>query len=128
MKLLFTFLFAFAAALAAECQTDIDPRLEAKYDAEQLAELSENHPAVIEYWTFYLDNAYYVADAPSGKDLAHLPTVQVADVSDFNVLSLDVHPLEQVENRYVIEGTNKLLVIRSTQKITALYNEYRRTR
>lgn len=115
-------------AVSLQAQTNIDPRLQVKFGEERLADLQKNHPSVIEYWTFYLDNAYHVADLAPEKDAGQLPTVKIDDISRINILALDVHPIENVNRIYLIEGTNKLLVLHSTEKIAEMFNEYRNSR
>ena len=115
-------------AMSLHAQSDVDPRLTAKFAPERLADLQKNHPSVIEYWTFYLDNAYYLADLAPAKDASDLATVKIDDISHFNILALDVHPMELGNRVYRIEGSDKLLVMHSIEKIAEMFNEYRRTR
>ncbi len=127
MKFFITALLA-TMAMALQAQYNVDPRLQVKFGEERLADLQKEHPSVIEYWTFYLDHAYYVADLAPEKDAGELPSVKIDDLSQINILALDVHPMENGNRIYRIEGTDKLLVMYSTEKIAELFNESRQSR
>ena len=124
----FTVALLATFAVSVQAQTNVDPRLQVKFGEERLADLQKNHPSVIDYWTFYLDNSYFVADLAPAKDAGEIPSVKIDDISRFNILALDVHPMENGNRIYRIEGTDKLLVLHSTEKIAEMFNEYRNSR
>ncbi|HLV52428.1 MAG TPA: hypothetical protein VKY29_00305 [Cryomorphaceae bacterium] len=126
MKIFIVSLFALFA-VSAGAQQNTDPRLKVKFSEERLSELAKNHPSVIEYWTFYLDNAYVVSTVEPGKNVQDLQTISIDDPNDFNILALDIHPVENASGYYLIEGTDKMLIVHSSEKIAELFNAHRQS-
>jgi len=102
--------------VSAQVGGKTDARLQAKFSEEEIKDMAKENPAGLEFWTFYLDHGYSIMEMPQGKG-GDLPTVSIADLNDFNVLSLGLEP-QQAGNRYFrIESTGQLLAIHSISEV-----------
>jgi hypothetical protein len=83
-----------------------------RYSKEQLATWQTENPAYYSMLLFALDNAIYVIDKPEGKDIPSFASIayDMKQPKNFIELGLEI----KSENQYFsIEGTNKLLVVKS---------------
>ena len=113
-------------------KTMIDPRIYAAYEREYVDRVAQNNPFLIHYWTFYLENAYYITDAPTEKteDAMEYSTIKIDNLNNINILQLEKkypmkHDWEDLK-AYRIEGTSKLLVYHPGRLFTEKLNVYRK--
>lgn len=119
--------FFFAASVFA--QSEFDDRLLAKFSEEQLEDYRENHPGVLDYWNFYIDNSYEIAsDLPleklNGNDLVEL---KIRNIDKFNILEEDLHPDGYSSKYFRIKGSNDVLILFSKSEIAERFNAHRKT-
>lgn len=90
---------------------DIDSRLLERYSSTELSALQSSNPARIALMTYALDNALYITDVPSGKEInAETITVNSESLPTYIELGLEI----KNENQYfMIAGQNKMLVMKS---------------
>ena len=97
--------------------TDIDARLLEVYEAEYLTRLQTDNPFLLQRWSFYLNESFYVSTYPAEKGTPDFPTVIISDLENINILQLEKDQnLSHDFNRqtmYKIQGTDKVLVYRS---------------
>jgi hypothetical protein len=107
---------------------EIDERLTEVYDAEYLTNLQTQNPFLLQRWSFYLDNAYYIVDFPKGKGTPDYPTIEVADLDNMNILLLEksqkmTRDFDKL-TKYKIKGTNKILVYYSGKEFNQKLNSF----
>jgi len=123
-------LLAFVSfAISSFSQSEYDERLLAKFSQEQLEDYRTNHPAVLEYWDFYLDNSYEIAsDLPlqklNGNDLKE---IKMRNRDAFNILDADLHPDGYSSKYFRIRGSNDVLILFSKSEIAERFNAHRKT-
>jgi hypothetical protein len=109
----------------------IDVRLYAVFDKAYLENSAKTDQFDLQWWTFYLDNAYMIVNEPPTKDgsVGNYPTVRIADVTHVNILLLEKEQNTQrqrdVEAIYRIEGTTKYLVYQSGRNLIEAFNAFR---
>jgi len=100
--------FAFSSVNA---QDKLDSRLLSKFSKKELKSMDA---ASLNYWTFYLENSFDVADLPKGKGadaVAQTIILKSMDKKDINVFKLGLNPHEYARDYFRIEGTDKMLVV-----------------
>jgi hypothetical protein len=114
-------------------QTKIDARIYAAYGQEYVDKIAQTNPFLIQYWTFYLDHAFAVTDAPAEKELnpKDYPVIKVDNVQAINILQLE-KDLQLKSNWdklsiYRIQNTEKLLVYQPGDSFVRALNEWRKT-
>lgn len=129
IKTFTTTLILFSLTFNAFSQTtvEIDERLYDVFDAKYLETLQEKNPFLIQYYNFYLDNAYQIAPIAEGKE-ANFKTVEIEDVTSFNILKIQqdqslTRSYEQ-QTYYKIKGKNKLLILRSEKDFARRLNQH----
>lgn len=102
-----------------------DTRLLSKFSDKELLEMKSNAPETLNYWNFYVANAYQIMDLAAEKAVAHeiKGTLKIVDTKNINVFELNKIPLVKDYQYYKIESTNKLLVIISEEQIKAKFNK-----
>jgi hypothetical protein len=109
----------------------IDARLYAVFDSAYIEKSARTDQFDLQWWTFYLDNAFAVVNAPPTKDGSEgdFPTVRIADVAHINILVLEKEQNTQrqrdVEAVYRIEGTSQYLVYQSGRRLIEAFNAFR---
>ena len=107
---------------------DVDERLTEIYNKEYLTDLQTQNPVLLQRWSFYLDNAYYIVDFPKEKGNPDYPTIEVADLDNMNILLLEKNQKMTRDfdksTKYKIKGTNKILVYYSGKEFNQKLNEY----
>jgi hypothetical protein len=98
-------------------QEKFDQRLLEKYNVEQLSKMQTESPADLEFLTFCLDNAFYIAKHDPAKDNKDLIRIKIADIDNINFASLGIDLQEKSYQYFLIEGLNQLLVLRSIEHI-----------
>lgn len=137
MKRLFTSLFVVVPFFLFSQQnvvfntSAIDPRLYAVFGKEYIDESLRSDVFSLQRWTFYLDNAYFIANTPQTKDgsAGNFPTVRIPDLAHVNILQLekeqDLKRDYNVQTVYRIEGTTQYLVYHSGRTFIDAFNEFR---
>lgn len=124
MKALFLIVFLGCTAQLS-AQNSFDERLLSKFSSERIVELQENHSDILSYWTYYLDNSYYIIDGEtSGKTIATNETVSISDLSNFNILDLGLNMDRNFSKTFQIVGANKYLMLLSNREFVAGFNAY----
>ncbi len=125
-KLLFVTAFSLAVGGAVTAQnTTPDARLLKKYTQEQLTQIQKNNPEEIAYLNYCADHAYYLAPMPSEKGGAKelKGTLTIADVNNINFFELGLNIVEDDYQYYRINGSDKMLVVRSKEHIIKEMNK-----
>ena len=89
-----------------------DDRLTRVYSTSELTQIQQESPDKLKMLHYALDNACYVSDIPTGKEI-ELPTIQLEDskqVPCFAELGLRI---EEHNQYFRIQGSNKMLVVKS---------------
>ena len=114
MKLLTTFAFSMLLTGFVFSQ-EIDTRLFEKYSETELTDMRSNSPQELTLLTYALDNAIYYADYPEEKGVTFEQIASPKSKDTFLSLGLEI----KEQNQYFrIEGSNKLLVVKSTSVLT----------
>ncbi len=125
MKTLFTLLI-LAVSLSTMGQSQFDPRLLSRYSEERIAELKENQPSTIEYWTYYLDHSYTIVDGEAtGKTMVSDEEIKIKDLENFNILDLDIHMDRNRSKVYKIKGMSQYLVLKSNTQFSQEFSRIR---
>jgi hypothetical protein len=132
---LFIFLpiFAFSQQNSPTSQT-IDARLYEAYGKAYVDEIAQTDSYLLNRWTFYLDNAFYITDALVNKDgkTVDYPSVFIPVLEQINILKLEQeHQIKRdyyKETIFKIEGTNKYLVYLSGKNFLERLNQYLSTK
>ena len=109
-------LLFLAAALvltmsSVSAQDKVDNRLLSKFSKKELKSLDAE---ALNYWTFYLENSFEIADLPKGKgDDAVEQTIALKsmDKKELNVFDLGLEPHEFARDYFRIEGTDKMIIV-----------------
>lgn len=120
-------ILSFAQNKSSET-VEIDERLAAVYDIAYLTSLQTQNPFLLQRWSFYLDNAYYITDFPTEKGDPDYPIIEVADLNNINILLLEksqkmTRDFDQLV-KYKIKGTNQVLVYYSGKEFNQKLNEF----
>ena len=109
----------------------VDPRLYAVFDKADIEESARTDQFTLQWWTFYLDNAFVIVHEPPTKDgsAGNFPTVRVSDVAHINILQLEkeqnLTTERNVDTVYRIEGTTQYLIYHSGRNLVEAFNAYR---
>ena len=107
---------------------EIDERLKEVYEIKYLTSLQIQNPVLLQRWSYYLDNSFYIVDFPKEKGNPNYPIIEVADLSNINILLLEQkNELTRDFNKtvkYKIKGTNKILVYYSGKEFNQKFNEF----
>jgi hypothetical protein len=137
MKRFLTSLFVVAPFLLFSQQNTvfdtaaIDVRLYAVFDKAYIEESVRTDQFALQWWTFYLDNAYIITNSPQTKDgsVGDFPIVRIADIAHVNILQLekeqDLTRQRHEQTIYRIEGTTQYLIYKSGQNLAEAFNIYR---
>lgn len=111
MKKLLTMAVMFFMGYTAFSQST-DDRLSKVYSSSELTQIQQDSPEKFKMLHYALDNACYVSDIPTGKEI-DLPTIVLKDIKQvpcFAELGLRI----ETQNQYFrIQGSNKMLVVKS---------------
>lgn len=107
---------------------EMDDRLAEVYDKEYLTNLQSQNPFLLQRWSFYLDNSYYIVNFPSEKGNPDYPIIEVADLDNMNILLLEKSQKMTRDfdkpSKYKIKGTNKILVYYSGKEFNQKLNDF----
>ena len=109
-------ILALASALVltanpASAQDNIDSRLLSKFSKKELKALDAE---TLNYWTFYLENSFEITDLPKekGKDAVEQTiSLKSLDKKAINVFKLGLEPHEFARDYFLIEGTDKMIIV-----------------
>jgi len=120
-------MLSFAQNQSAQT-VEIDERLTAVHDKEYLTNLQTQNPVLLQRWSFYLDNAFYLVDFPKEKGNPDYPTIEVADLDNMNIFLLEKNQKMTRDfnkpTKYKIKGTNQILVYYSGKEFNQKLNEF----
>ncbi len=120
-------ILSFAQKRSSET-VEVDERLTAVYEKEYLANLQIQNPVLLQRWSFYLDNAFYIVDFPIEKGDPDYPSIEVADLDNMNIFLLEKSQKMSrdfdKQTKYKIKGTNKILVYYSGKEFNQKLNEF----
>ena len=125
-------LFLFSQKTTTFNTASIDARLYAVFGKEYIEESLRSDLFSLQRWTFYLDNAYIIAQEPPTKDGSEgdFPTVRIPDLKNINILQLEKEQKltrdYYTESIYRIEGTTQYLVYYSGRDFIEAFNAFRR--
>ena len=119
----------FLAQAQSNTSQPIDARLMAKWDKDYLTQMAETNALWLERWTFYLDNAWHLAEYPAEKLTPETPTIHIVDLEHINILAVEATENTKMQwnkqSVYRIAGTNKVLVYESGQAFNQQWNTAR---
>ena len=93
---------------------EIDVVLSKKYSKIELEQIEQNEIVKFELISYATKNACYVIDSPEGKDVSNFGTIVLDSFKNINYLDLGLSIIENQNQYFRIEGTNQLLVVKST--------------
>ncbi len=133
---IFMFVIGIFLSIATFAQSEIDPRLYAKYDKAYLEKLSQENPQQLEKMNFFVKNAGYVIDMPDKpieyKDLVRLSdnskNITMDEIKNFNPYIYNCKNDVSRTTYYKIGNTGKLLIMRSLQDLNRMYDNYVRVK
>jgi hypothetical protein len=109
-------------------QSDFDERLLVKFNEERITQLQKEHPQIIAFMEFYLENGISIVSLNNGKQVEIEGTLKLKslDESKVNVYDLGIPlPLEQTVY-YSIEGTDKTLLVYSRTLVMNKFNNLKK--
>lgn len=92
----------------------IDETLSKKYSSEELITLKKVDSNTYELINYALQHACYIIDNPNGKNTSEFKAISVPDMTNLNFQNLGLSIIENQNQYFNIEGTDKLLVVKST--------------
>lgn len=118
------FLLVASLSISAQNTPDPDERLLAKYSQDELNQMIKSNPDEIRYLNFCADNAFYIAEFPKEKsEDKNVGSISIKDVDNFNFFELGVEIIDNNYSFLKIEGTDKMLVVRSRKHILENLNK-----
>lgn len=90
VALLFVGLILFSGRSFCQSETAVDKRLYDIYETSHIENLKANNPNLLKYYTYFLDNSYYILELSVGKEDAY-PTI-------YNVKAAEVKGLPSPGN------------------------------
>lgn len=91
----------------------VDETLSKKYSSEELKTLKKVDSKKYELINFSLQNACYIIETPVGKNTSDFKAISVPDLTKLNFQDLGLSIIENQNQFFIIEGTNKMLVVKS---------------
>lgn len=128
------------SGLSAQKQIEPDARLIEAWGAETVKNYVENNQNALDYYNYYLDNAYYIEDFPQDKGAGYddLPNLELkpafahenhdfsaADLSQFNVLKYDIKRSQTYRVTYRMGNSHKVITFYSGKELMDEYNMVR---
>jgi hypothetical protein len=89
-----------------------DKQLSAVYSENEIQHFKNNDILYYNALIYGLENATYTVDAPNGKDIAELPSISIPK-EKYNFTTLGIKIIEDKNQYFKINGSNKLLVVKS---------------
>lgn len=116
--------FLLLSSLAFSQSNSFDERLLSLYNQEQIENLLEESPDVISFWTYYLDNGYFISDYIE-KRHGHIEN-EVSLNGTLNLLELKIFPGNSGVKQFVDKENGKVLSVLPTEKIAGKLNEIKK--
>ncbi len=120
--------FVNAQSELSHTTTPIDSRLSEIYSGDYLENLQTANPFLLKRWNFYLDNSWYLTELPAEKDMDAYATIQIADLNNINIMSIErkFDLQRNWDKRLVckIEGTNQVLVLLAGKEFNEKLNKH----
>ena len=107
-----------------------DARLSEAFDQAFVTKLQKENPALVLYYNFYLDSAYYISILPADKN-EFLETLESIDVdnnietSEINILKYDLKLSFDQRTYYRIGSSDRVMIFYSGQELNDKFNDYR---
>ena len=92
----------------------VDETLSKKYSTEEMKTLKKVDSKKYELINFSLQNACYIMDNPTGKNTLDYQVIAVPNLNKLNFQDLGLSIIENQNQYFRIEGTTKLLVVKSS--------------
>ncbi len=91
----------------------VDETLSKKYSSEEMKTLKKVDSKKYELINFSLQNACYIIETPAGKNTSEYQMISVPDLAKLNFQDLGLSIIENQNQYFLIQGTNKMLVVKS---------------
>ena len=91
----------------------VDETLSKKYSSEELKTLKKVDSKKFELINFSLQNACYIIENPAGKNTSEYKMISVPNLTKLNFQDLGLSIIENQNQYFLIQGTNKMLVVKS---------------
>jgi len=142
MILFFSLIILLQGVFAQQKQETVyaDPRIVEVFGQETVDFYLRENPRVIQYYNFFLDNAYTIAEVPQEKMqyINEVPEMKPKEkyqmeyfdytdkgLEDLNIMKFDVKIDPNIGPIYRLGNTNKLIYFLSGKEIQEKYNQYR---
>ncbi len=116
-----------AVSFSVNAQSDkIDDRLLVKFSIEELNKLKIENPTEFKFINYCLDNAWYIQSLPIEKmkdPKEKIGLIAIKDLNNINFYSLNITIIKDNYQFFAIEGTDKMLVIKSEYHILKELNK-----
>ncbi len=120
--------FVSAQSTLSHTTIPIDSRLFEIYSGDYLENLQTENPFLLKRWNFYLDNSWYLTELPKEKDMASYTTIQIEDLSKFNIFLIERNfDLKRNWDKQLvckIENTNQALVLLAGKEFNEKLNKF----
>jgi len=128
------------SGLSAQKSITPDARLIAAWGEETVTNYVNNNQNTLDYYNFYLDNAFFIEDFPQDKGAGYddLPNLELkaafanethdfssADLKQFNVLKYDVKRSQTYRVTYRLGSSHKIITFYSGMELINEYNKLR---
>lgn len=129
----------------AQSGTKVDQRLYDVYETSHIENLKVKNPELLKYYTYFLDNSYYILDLPAGKENAYqsIYNVKAAEIkgqpskenfnedpaivgtTKFNPLKYEFIRDKSKRIGYKLGKQNKAVIFYSEDEFSKMFNEIR---
>jgi hypothetical protein len=119
-NLLIAFVFILISLSSIAQSDNVDDRLLTKYSIEELNALKTESPSEYIFINYCIENAWYIQALPKEKMKSNdgrIGKIQIQDLNNINFYSLNVNIVKDDYQFFAIEGTDKMLVIKSKDHI-----------
>ncbi len=136
--LMLTYVFIFMSVvfnLNAQNSFDLqsvkpDSRLVDAFDLSFVNRIQKENPALVLYYNFYLDSAYYISVLPADKNefLSNLKSIDVDDnieTSEINILMYKLDLNFEQRSYYRIGNSDRVMIFYSGKELNEKFNDYR---
>lgn len=127
-----------AFSILAQSEKNIEPkqivadaRLSEAFGNDFVERIIAENPSLVQYYNFFLDNSYYIAELPQEKTefINSLPSLSISpqsDLSKINVLNYDVQLNFDKETYFRMQNSNKVMVFYSGEELNEKFNAHRK--
>ena len=107
-----------------------DARIYDAFDDKFVDELTVDNPALILYYNYYLDNAFYISELPADKNefLTNLTSLDLDEnvkISEINILKLKLDLNFEQQTYYRIGKSDRVMIFYSGIELNDKFNDYR---